>query len=115
MYRVGLAGGGQNGSIAAVRTDVKPRILKLVGDTLSQQGFEKVSDDGIGRWYKKGAWVEIEPAESGFVLSTHAFGGKRQLRLSEGIERELLSALQREPGVTITRIPASQITPPPRQ
>jgi len=118
MYTVRLEGPSQSGSAgsaAAVRSQDKQGVLKLIGDTLSQQGFEKESNGAVGRWYKKGAWVEILPAESGFVLKTHAFGGKRQLRLSEDIERELLRVSRREPGVTITRVPVSKITPPLRE
>lgn len=108
MYRLSFQQPDSHDSATVVKTEHEEKLRQVIRDTLNPRGFEEQAGRP-GRWYKKGAWVELLRDEQGqLILKAYAFGGKREVRLSEQTEQELLAVLRQQPGLEITP------TTPPR-
>jgi hypothetical protein len=102
MHKLSFQQPGSHDSATLVRAEDEEKLKQIIRDTLNAKGFEE-KPGRPGLWYKKGAWVELLRDEQGqLILKAHAFGGKREVRLSEQTEKELLIVLRQQPGLEIT-------------
>lgn len=102
MYRLSFRQPDLRDSATLVKAEDEEKLRQIIRQTLNPKGFEEQAGK-LGRWYKKGAWVELlRDEQSQLILKVHAFGGKREVRLSERTENELLAVLRQQPGLEIT-------------
>jgi hypothetical protein len=110
MYKLSFQQPDSRDSTTLVKAEDEEKLRRLIRATLNPKGFEE-QPGKPGRWYKKGAWVELLRDDQGeLILKAHAFGGKSEVRLSERTEKELLAVLRQQLGLQIT--PTTPPKPP---
>jgi len=113
MYKLSFPQQGGHHFATGVMTEDEKRLKRLIQETLEREGFEEQLGK-LGRWYKKGVWVELIRDEKGkFILKVWAFGGRQELRLAEQTERRLLAILTQEDRLHISPMPGSGVHPYP--
>lgn len=102
MYKLSFQKPEAGDSATRVKLEDEERLRRVIRDTLSPKGFEE-QPGKPGRWYKKGAWVELFRDDHGqLMLKTHAFGGNREVLLSQQSETEVLAVLRQQPNLQIS-------------
>jgi len=109
-YRLTFQPQPVNNSTIKVEANDVEKLQDLLGRWLSDRGFQEFRGKRT-IWQKKGASVYVwEEVEGQVLIEFSAFGSKRDLRLSEETEIELLSYLEERRGLKVTRAtPAEQI------
>jgi hypothetical protein len=107
MHRVTFAPPAITGTASQSNDDEK--LKQLVRDALAGKDFEeKPGTPHI--WRKRGATVQVYRDDKGdLILRVGAFGGKRDVRVSDRAEQELLAILKKHVGLELTSV----IPPPP--
>jgi hypothetical protein len=102
MYKLSLQSQRSCDTATHVVVGDEEKLRQVIRETLNSKGFEE-RPSRPGRWHKNGVWIELmRNAQGELVLKVWAFGGKRERRLCEGLERELLVVLRQQPGLEIT-------------
>ena len=118
-YRMAFQSQTTHNSPASVKTDDAEELGCMVEQWLVSKGFEEFKFRGRQvwrKWQKSGAHVYLwQEGENEVILHFRAMGYARDLRLSERIEKELLTYVKAQPGLTITptRLPATALGPGP--
>lgn len=105
MYKLSLQGQRSCDTATHVVVGDEEKLKLVIEDTLESKGFETQPEQPgkLSRWYKDGVWIEPMRNEQGeLVLKVWTSGGRRERRLCEVIERELLTMLRQQPGLDIT-------------
>jgi hypothetical protein len=87
---------------ATVGSTDDERLKQLVRTALAGKGFQE--KPGIPHiWRKRGTTVEVYHDHNGvLILRVGAFGSKRDVRVSERTEQELLAVLKEQSGLEMT-------------
>jgi len=87
-------------------TAEEERLTQLVREALAGKGFDEMA----GRphiWRKRGVTVQVYRDNNGeLILKVRAFGSKRDIRVSERTEQELLAILKQHAELSISPIAA---------
>lgn len=96
MHKVVLAHPALIEAPVSVQQFDEERLKRLVNSALSGKGF--VEHPGKPHlWQKNGAWIEVYSHLNGdLILKVRAFGSKRDVRVSERTEQELLIYLKQQ-------------------
>jgi len=107
-YRLAHQTQATQNSAVAVETKDAEALRRVLGQWLSSNGFQEFKGKRTV-WNKRGARVYVsQESETELVIEFFAMGYTSDLRLSEETERELLTYLEKQPGLKITP------TTPPR-
>jgi hypothetical protein len=102
MYKVSFAPSAVGGASVSEQASADEKLKQLVRCALAGKGFEE--HPGTPHiWRKRGATVEVYRDKNGeLILRVGAFGSKRDVRVSERTERELLELLKEQSGLELT-------------
>lgn len=107
MHKVTFVPAASAGVTESDRPSAEEKLKRLVREALVGKGFqEKPGVPFI--WRRRGARVEVYRDQNGeLILGVGAFGSKRDVRVSEQTEQELLAVLRGQPDweVTPTALP----------
>lgn len=107
MHKVAFGKPAVLGATTTSQPTADEKLKQLIRDALAGKGFEeKPGTPHI--WRKRGARVEVYRDKNGeLILEVGAFGSKRDVRVSERTEQELVAILKEQPGLELT-----PMTPP---
>lgn len=109
-YRLALQTQPAQNSAVTVETKDVDALRSVLGQWLSSNGFQEFKSKRTV-WNKRGARVYVsQESDSELVIEFFAMGYTSDLRLSEETERELLTYLEKQPGLKIT--PTTPPKPP---
>lgn len=108
MYKVRIVHASTVGATAPTQQIDEDRLKQLIRQALAGRGFRE--HPGTAHlWQKRGAWVEVSRDETGeLILKVRAFGSKRDVRVSERTEQELVAMLKEQPGLELTPMTPSK-------
>ena len=102
MYKVAFAPSAVGSASVPEHATTDEKLKQLVRGALADKGFEE--RPGTRHiWRKRGARVEVyRDKNSELILRVGAFGSKRDVRVSERTEQELLVILKGKSGMELT-------------
>ena len=107
-YRLVSQNQSTRNSAVKVETQDAAALERLVGQWLSEKGFQEFKGKRT-IWQKKGASVYVwHEAENEVLIELFAIGSKRDLRLSEQTETELLAYLEKQANLKVIPAPPAK-------